>query len=67
MWTMNFQMFKLVLEKSEEPEIKLLLIIQTSKHPLDNQKAREFQKYIYSAILTAKTFYCVNNSNLENS
>ena len=23
MWTMNFQMFKLVLEKSEEPEIKL--------------------------------------------
>ena len=31
------------------------------------EKAREFQKYIYSAILTAKTFYCVNNSNLENS
>ena len=24
MWTMNFQMFKLVLEKAEEPEIKLL-------------------------------------------
>ena len=23
MWTMNFQMFKLVLEKAEEPEIKL--------------------------------------------
>ena len=23
-WTMNFQMFKLVLEKAEEPEIKLL-------------------------------------------
>ena len=22
MWTMNFQMFKLVLEKAEEPEIK---------------------------------------------
>ena len=22
-WTMNFQMFKLVLEKAEEPEIKL--------------------------------------------
>ena len=24
MWTVNFQMFKLVLEKAEEPEIKLL-------------------------------------------
>ena len=23
MWTMNFQMFKLDLEKAEEPEIKL--------------------------------------------
>ena len=23
MWTMNFQMFKLELEKAEEPEIKL--------------------------------------------
>ena len=23
MWAMNFQMFKLVLEKAEEPEIKL--------------------------------------------
>ena len=23
MWTMNFLMFKLVLEKAEEPEIKL--------------------------------------------
>ena len=23
MWTMNFQMFKLILEKAEEPEIKL--------------------------------------------
>ena len=32
-------MFKLVLEKAEEPEIKL-------QHPLDHQK-REFQKNIY--------------------
>ena len=23
MWTVNFQMFKMVLEKAEEPEIKL--------------------------------------------
>ena len=31
MWTMNFQMFKLVLEKAEEPEIKLPISIGSSK------------------------------------
>ena len=41
MWTMNFQMFKLDLEKAEEPEIKLLTSVGSSK------KAREFQKNIY--------------------
>ena len=35
---MNFQMFKLVLEKAEKPEIKL---------PTSAEKAREFQKNIY--------------------
>ena len=38
---MNFQMFKLVLEKAEEPEIKLPTSAGSSK------KAREFQKNIY--------------------
>ena len=36
MWTMNFQMFKLNLEKSEEPEIKLLTsgwIIEKARVP----------------------------------
>ena len=41
MWTVNFQMFKLVLEKTEEPEIKLPTSTGSSK------KAREFQKNIY--------------------
>ena len=31
MWTMNFQMFKLVLEKTEEPEIKLPTSTGSSK------------------------------------
>ena len=30
-WTMNFQMFKLVLEKAEEPEIKLPMSVGSSK------------------------------------
>ena len=31
MWTVNFQMFKLVLEKAEEPEIKLPTFCGSSK------------------------------------
>ena len=33
MWTVNFQMFRLVLEKAEEPEIKV-------PHPLDYRKSK---------------------------
>ena len=31
MWTVNFQMFKLVLEKAEKPEIKLPTSAGSSK------------------------------------
>ena len=31
MWTVNFQMFKLDLEKAEEPEIKLPTSVRSSK------------------------------------
>ena len=56
--TMNFQMFKLVLEKAEEPEIKL----PTSTGSLKKQK---FQKNIYFCIIDyAKAFDCVNHSKL---
>ena len=43
---MNFQMFKLVLEKAEEPDIKLPISAESSK------KTREFQKTFISALLT---------------
>ena len=58
---MNFQMFKLGLEKAEEPEIKLPIcwIIE---------KAREFQKSIYFCFIDyAKAFDCVDHNNLDNS
>ena len=45
MWTVNLQMFKLDIEKSEEPEIKL----QTSA---GSSKKQEFQKTSTSALLT---------------
>jgi len=54
---MNFQMFKMVLEKAEEPEIKLPTYIGSSK------KAREFQKNIYFCIIEyAKAFDCVDHN-----
>ena len=56
MWTMNFQMFKLDLEKAEEPEI----ILPT---PWTIEKAREFHKNIYFCFIDyVKAFdYVVHN------
>ena len=57
-WTVNFQMFKLVLEKAEEPEIKL----PTSAGSL---KKQEFQKNIYFCFIDcAKAFDCVDHNKL---
>ena len=53
---MNFQTFKLVLEKAEEPEIKL---------PTSPEKAREFQKNIYFCFIDyAKASDCVDHNKL---
>ena len=58
---MNFQMFKLVLEKAEEPEMKLPTSAGSSKE-------QEFQKNIYFCFIDyAKAFNCVDHNKLENS
>ena len=58
MWTVNFQMFKLVLEKAEEPEIKLPTSAGSSKK-------QEFQKNIYFCFIDyAKAFDCVDHNKL---
>ena len=55
-------MFELVLEKAEEPEIKLPTSAGSWK------KAREFQKNIYFCFIDyAKAFDCVDHNKLENS
>ena len=55
-------MFKLDLEKVEEPEVKLPTSIGSSK------KAREFQKNIYFCFIDyAKAFDYVDHHKLENS
>ena len=52
-------MYKLDLEKAEEPAIKL---------PTSTEKAREFQKNIYLSITDyAKAFDYVDHYKLENS
>ena len=57
-WTVNFQMFKLDLEKGEEPEIKLPTSIGSSKK-------REFQKNIYFCFTEyTKAFDCVHHNKL---
>ena len=55
---MNFQTFKLVLEKAEEPEIKLPTSTGSWK------KAREFQKNIYFCFIDyTKVFDSVVTAN----
>ena len=55
---MNFQMFKLALEKAEEPEIKLPI-------SAGSWKKEEFQKNIYFCLIDyAKAFDCVDHNKL---
>ena len=57
MWAVNFQMFKLVLEKAEEPEIKLLTYAGLSK------KQESSRKNIYFCFIDyAKAFDCVDHN-----
>ena len=56
MWTVNFQMFKLDLEKAEETETKLPTSARSSKK-------QEFQKNIYFCFIDyAKAFGCVDHN-----
>ena len=54
MWTMNFQMFKLDLEKAEEPEIKLPISIGSSKK-WEFQKNTDFCFIGYTKVFVSIT------------
>ena len=59
MWTENFQLYKLDLEKAEEPEVKLPTCWIT-------EKAREFQRNIYFCFIDCvKAFDCVGHNKLQ--
>ena len=56
--TVNFQMFKLDLDKAEEPEMKL-------PTPIGSSKKQEFQKNIYFCFIDyVKAFDCVDHNKL---
>ena len=60
MWTVNFQMFKLVLEKAEEPEIQLPTSVGSLKE--------SSRKTSISALLTMpKPLLCGSQQTVENS
>ena len=60
-WTVNFLIFKLVLEKAEEPEIKLPISAGSWK------KQESFRKASISALLTMPKPLTVDHNKLENS
>ena len=55
MWTMNFQLFKLVLENAEEPEIKLPTFIGSSKKLENSRKTSTSALLIMPKPLTVWT------------
>ena len=58
LWTVTFQTFKMVLEKAEEPEIKL-------PASLDHWKSRRVpEKHLFLPFNYAKTFDCVDHNKL---
>ena len=57
-WAENFYIYKLYLEKAEEPEIKLPTSVGLSKK-------QEFQKNIYFCFIDyAKAFDCMDHNKL---
>ena len=62
MWAVNFQMFKLVSEKAEEPEIKLPTSTGSSK------KQESSRKTSISALLICQSLWlCGSQETVENS
>ena len=62
MWTVNFQMFKLDLEKAGEPEIKLPTSAGSSKK--QDFLMKNIQNIHFCFIDCAKAFDCVDQSKL---
>ena len=62
MWTVNFQMFKLDLEKAEEPEIKLPKSVGSSKKQKNSRKT-----YTAALLPMPSLWLCGSQQTVENS
>ena len=62
MWTVNFQMFKLVLEKAEEAEIKLTISIGSSKKQESSKEPSTSAYWLHQSLRL-----CGSQQTLENS
>ena len=60
-------MFKLDLEKAEEPEIKLPILVDSQKKQENSRKTFTEKNIYFCFIDLAKTFDCLNHNKLENS
>ena len=60
-WTVNFQMFKLVFEKAEEPELKFPTSVGSAR------KQESSSKTHFCFIDSAKAFDCVDHHKLKDS
>ena len=61
-WTENFQMFKLDLEKGEEPEIKLLTSVGSYKKQESSKKT-----YTFALLLHQSFWLCGSQQTVKNS
>ena len=62
-WTENFQMFKLDLEKAEEPEIKFPTSVGSLKKQESSRKT--YTNFCFTDY--TKDFHCVHHNKLEDS
>ena len=62
MWTVNFRMFKLVLEKAEEPEIKLPTSAGSQKKQESSRKTPTFLYWLCQSL-----WLCGSQQTVENS
>ena len=65
MWTVNFQMFKLVLEKAEEPEIKLQTSVGSSKSKRVPEKHLLLLYWLHQSLWLCGSLQTVENSSRD--
>ena len=64
MWTMNFQIFELVLEKAAEPEIKLPIFTGSLKKQESSREKNKNKNIYFCFIDYTKAFDCVYHNTL---